>query len=341
MGEQTITIFGEEIPVDYQEISIYELKYFEENPRVFSCVFGENKPEDDDKLQEFIQEKMWQQPSVKKLIPTIMEHDGLLESILIRYDTKHVIEGNSRLAVFRHLHKTTKADKWSTIPCYCVSGLTEQQQDAYLSQIHIKGKTPWSAYEKANFSYIRYKKDVSIEEISHRTSETKNEIGKRITIIDSMQENNDEEQSHFSYYDVLERTRNIKQEKNYTDDVKKYLLSKIKNIGVEDSNDVAFTAQHLRDKFPDVLRKKKELKKFMAGESTLDEAYHNARPSDPLQKVKTAKDKITDISKREIDRLEKQEVDALFVNIKKLSKEVNRIHSMAEKVKKENQQNAQ
>ncbi len=176
MSDTTITVFDKEISVTHEKISIYKLKYFEENPRVFSCIHGEDTPENEDELQTFIQDKMWEQPSVKNLVTDIEKHGGLLERILVRYDTRQVIEGNSRLAVFRKLHKKKPDEKWAFIECDYVDTLTPTQQDAYLAQIHIKGKTEWSAYEKANFSYIRAKRGVPIEDIMRILSEGKNEI---------------------------------------------------------------------------------------------------------------------------------------------------------------------
>ncbi len=155
-----------------------------------------------------------------------------------------------------------------------------------------------------------------------------------------METNNDIEKSHFSYYDVLIRSRNINLHANYTSDVENFILSKIKNIRTEDADNNDFTAQDLRNKLPDILKKKKVLKKFIVEESTMDEAYQNARPSDPLKKIKTAKNKIMDIHKEEITHLEKRYVDELLANIKKLSKEVERIQKMIEKVKEENNFNA-
>lgn len=335
--QETITIFDKKISVTHEKKDIHELKYFEENPRVFSCIFGEDKPKEDDKLQTLIEAKMLEQPSVKNLIPQIKTHGGLLEPILVRYDTKQVIEGNSRLAAFRSLYKDTKDEKWATIPCNCVSGLTEEEQDAYLSQIHIKGKTSWSAYEKANFAYIRKEKGVPSEEISRRSSVTDNEIEKQIKVVESMKQNNDKDASHFSYYDVIVRTQKINQADN---DVKDFILSKIKTMKEEYEEGNGFTALDLRTKLPIVLGKKKALKKFMEGKTTLDAAYQNSRLSNPLKKVKAATDKIEDIKKIEICSLEKSEINALLANIKRLSKEVIRIKGMIEKVKDEKNLNA-
>lgn len=337
MTEEIITIFGEEIPVTHEKRSIGELKYFEENPRVLSCFSKEDRPKEDDKLQTLIESKMLEQQSVKNLIPQIRKHGGLLEPILVRYDTKQVIEGNSRLAAFRSLYAEAKDEKWAAIPCIIVSTLTEEQQDAYLSEIHLKGKTSWSAYEKANFAYIRKEKGVSNEEIVHRLSITDKEIEKQIKIVALMKQNNDKDASHFTYYDLLVRNQKINQLDN---DVKKFILTKIKTMEVEDAEDDGFTTSDLKTKLPIVLGKKKMLKKFMEGKITLDEAYQNSRPSDPQKKVRTATDKIMDIDKKEIDRLEKQDITVLLANIKKLSKVVARIKGMTEEVKKEKNFNA-
>lgn len=333
MSEETITIFGQEIHVTHEEIPIDDLMYFEENPRVFSCIYGESAPKGGDKLQEFIQKKMWEQPSVKNLLPSIKGHGGLLEPILIRYDTKQVIEGNSRLAAFRRLYKDTKDEKWATIACNCVDKLTEEQQDAYLNQIHIKGKTAWSAYEKANFAYVRADKGVPIEDIAHRSSETENEINKRIQIIKLMKKNGDQDKSHFSYYDVLLRTRTINNSNNYTSEVKEFLLSTVKDLGVKGSDYADFKAQDLRSKMPSILEKKKILKKFVKGELTLDEAYQDARPSDPQKKVRMAKDKIMDIAKIDVSCLEIFSINELLANVSKLIKEVKRMQLMVQEVK--------
>ncbi len=334
--ESTILILGEKIRVSHAQLTTDSLQYFVENPRVYSSIHGENMPEDNDELQDFIYSKMLEQSSVKNLVPDIEKHGGLLEPILVKYRTKEVIEGNSRLAAFRYLDEKTKDEKWTEIACKYVTDLTEEQQDAYLSQIHVKGKTPWLAFEKANFAYIRSKRGVLIETIAYRSTETVSEIKKRIETVQLMEENDDKERSHFSYYNELVRNRRINKSNNYDDNVKRHLLSRIKNMTVGDSNNASFTALDLRTKMPVILNKKKQLKKFMAEESTLEEAYQNSRPSNPLRKVRIATDKIRDIEKSEINRLEVSDVNALLSNVKRLAREVKRVQSMVEEVKKYN-----
>ncbi len=334
--EPTITILQEEIPVRYENIPIYDLKYFEGNPRVFSCIYREKKPDTKEDLQELIHVKMLEQPSVKNLKPRIEAHGGLQEEILVRYDTREVIEGNSRLAVFRVLYEQTQEERWANIPCKVVTKLNPDQQDAYLSEMHVVGKTPWSAYEKANLAYIRQEQGIDVVEIARRLGVGVGEVNKRIEVVSLMKKNCDEEISHFSYYDVLVRTRKINQSLNYTPEIKDMLLDKIKDVKTDNSGNTDFTAPDLRNKMPAVLSKKKELKKFAEGKSTLDDAYQNARPSDPLKKVKLATEKIRDITKLEVSHLEVREINVLLLSIKRLFTEVGRVREMTEKVKNDN-----
>ena len=83
-----------------------------DNPRVYACTHGEANFDNlmEEEKQDIILEKLLQEPSVKKLIPEVKRHGGLMEPILVRRDTMEVIEGNSRLAVYRQLHQ--KNEGW-------------------------------------------------------------------------------------------------------------------------------------------------------------------------------------------------------------------------------------
>ncbi|MDA8031550.1 MAG: hypothetical protein MPK62_10605, partial [Alphaproteobacteria bacterium] len=249
-----------------------------------------------------------------------------------RYDTFEVIEGNSRLAAFRHLYQDKQEEKWSKIPCNCVDTLTPKQQYAYLGEVHLIGKTEWNKYEKANICYVQHEEEgVEAEEIAKMLSLSPQEVRTRIAIVEAMKKNRDKEKEHFSYYEVLERTRKLK---HMSPDVKRFVLKKIKETK-QDKQD-KFTALELRDKLPDVLEKPKEKKKFVAGKVTLDEAYQNARPSHPRQKIKAAMGKLESIENAEVLRLDASEVNALFVDAKRLVKSAERIRNMVEKAKEKN-----
>ena len=78
--------------------------------------------------QDIILKKLLEEPSVRNLIPDVERNRGLIEPILIRKDTMEVIEGNSRLAVYRKLQLDKGEGEWELIPCDIVSNLTNDQQ---------------------------------------------------------------------------------------------------------------------------------------------------------------------------------------------------------------------
>jgi len=256
---------GEKIPVKHESIPIETLKYLLSNPRVHSALHGHGHklPDDADEQQTLIHKQLLLESSVKKLIPLIRKTGGLSEPIFVRYDTKEVIEGNSRLRAYHFLNDDADDakdnEKWTEIPCQIVGTLTNMQQYSYLNQIHVQGKTPWLAYEKANLAYsIKVTEGSDIQEIAHTLSISTTEVLKRIKTIDLMKENDDDELSNFSYYNVLIRNRKIASETEINHPLKKVLLAKIKMA----DQSAEFTAQEMRDKLPSIITKKKELKKF-------------------------------------------------------------------------------
>lgn len=336
MEDTVISILGEEISCRYENHPIDRLKFFFENPRVYSCIHGQVIPDDPDERQALIEKQMLQEPSVKNLIPRIKKHGGLQEAILVRHDTMEVIEGNSRLTAYRYLDRTDLKNKgkWERIQCQVVSTLTDQQQYAYLSQVHIDGKTPWASYEKANLAFeMKQKEEYNDDEIAVTLGISKLELGKRVRVIQLMEKSNDQDRSHFSHYNVLVRTRKIAEELDLNKKLKSILVSKIRAQGKEGAEDSDFKAQDLRDKLPVIIEKKRILQRFMDGKLSLDEAYQNARLSGAHQNIKAALDKILDIEKAELQNLSPTEINSALITAKKLCKESDRIRSILLKEK--------
>ena len=325
---RSIKILDFEISLSDDFLDIYKLKFLPDNPRIFSCTHGEADFESlsEEEKQDRIFEKLIDEPSVKNLEKQIIRNGGLMESILVRLDTMEVIEGNSRLAVYRKLHDNGAFGDWEKIQCDIVSTLTDAQQDALLNQIHVKGKTQWAAYEKANFAFVRSVRGNSIEEIAYRFDETETEIKKRIKIISMMKDNGDIDRSHFSYYDVLVRNGKISSGMEDNDELRTIVLKKIKEL--KSHEDAEFTALELRGKLPGIISKPKVLKKYIREEVSLDEGYQNARVSNAHERIKQARERLNDITKKELERLGQNEKNALKQDLRKLDREVRRIQGI-------------
>jgi len=327
--KDSMKILGEIIPRKSDYIDIHELEFLADNPRVYACTHGEVNfdKKTPGEQQQIIYEKLLNESSVKNLLPEIKRHGGLMEYILVRLDTMQVIEGNSRLAVYRKLHESDDAGDWEFIPCETVNTLTDEQQVAFLNQVHVKGKTQWSAYEKANFAYVRRQSGWSVEKIAEVFGESKPTIYTRISVIEMMKKNRDTERSHFSFYDVLARTTEAK-ERIEKGELKR-LLSDIKHLGddqdEDNQNENDFTALDMRKMLPVVLNKPRVLRKYKSGEIHLDEAYQRAKTSRAEDKVKQATALLSEVEGSDIEKLTQNERNALKQAVKRHQREVTRM----------------
>ena len=323
-----IKILGATIQLASDYIDIGKLFFLGENPRVYAVTHAE--PGFDslmrEEQQEVIYTKLCQEPSVKNLIPEIRRHGGLMEPILVRQDTMEVIEGNSRLAAYRYLFGKEGGD-WELVPCDIVSTLSAEQQTAFLNQIHVKGKTRWSAYEKANFAYVRKEQGWELEKIATVFGESKSTINTRVRTIGSMKKNGDAARSHFSYYDVLVRVPAISRAMRSDPKLAGCVLRKIKALASTEEES-EFTAQELRKKLPVIIEKGKVLKKFVEGKVDLDEGYQLANISQVEERVRRAIDLLAEVGRQDVGRLEQQRFAALKQDVRKLGREATRIRDM-------------
>lgn len=323
--QPTIAIMGDRVPVLYDEIEIDQLKFLPDNPRV-SVAIRKIKNFDkliDEEMQDCIYKHLLKESSVKNLIPEIVRDGGLQEPIIIRHDTNQVIEGNSRLAVYKKLWEETREEQWRRIRCIIVSKFTSEQQIRLLGQAHLRGKTEWSPYAKALLCFhwiIERKMNVKeLEEISGLTVDT---INKNIKIIQLMSENKDDKLSNFSYYEVLVRARAISSAVEQNIDLKKTLFSQIK---AED-----FTAQEMRDHLPFVIKKSRILKKYLKGKINLEDAFDLAKISSIEKHLKDIENKLDNINKNDINNLENNEIRSIQQIIRKIKRHINRISDMIE-----------
>ena len=324
-------ILGETIPVseDYREIDT--LRFLKDNPRVYAVTHAEAGFEDltAEEQQNVILAKLREEPSVKNLIGDVQRHGGLIEPILVRVDTNEVIEGNSRLAVYNILRDRPAAGDWEMIPCYLVSSLTDAQQAAFLSQVHVKGKTQWTPYEKANFAYVRKVGGWTLARIAEMFGESPETIRKRVAVIELMKESGDGNKKHFSHYDVLVRTPAIWQVARNAGEFRDRVVEEIKNLGSVSEEEQDITAQDLRKKLPEVLRKRKVLRRYVAGEIELEEAHQRARVSKAEERVKAALPLVEEIERKDVEGLERNAVNSLKQAIRRLTRAVDRIRTMA------------
>ena len=262
----TFSILGSKIEYTIEEIDIYGLKYFPGNPRVYTAL---RKIADKNPTQEQIEEVMFEEDTVRELLGRIKKAGGLVEEIVVRRDTREVVEGNSRLAAHRKLNKQSGGAGWNKIRCKVVKTLTDKQIRSLLSEYHIHGKTNWTKYEQANMFYVNHViEKISIGDLHAETGLPKQEISKRIEIIRMMEDNNDNQLKHYSHYEQLLTKKSLKKRFQSNEQFKFRVLRDIRNGKIG-------TAQDVRDKLSIVCENEKSsaFKKYWRDETDLEEAY--------------------------------------------------------------------
>ena len=321
-------ILGASVVYADDDMDIDALNFLKDNPRVYAVTHGEAGFDQmtQEEQQNTIFEKLQNEPSVKNLVGEIERHGGLIERVLVRVDTKEVIEGNSRLAAYRILRNKDRDGDWDRIPCHVISTLTDDQQAALLHQVHVKGKTQWSAYEKANFAYVRKTGGWSVARIATVFGESPATIYKRIKAITIMAQSGDNKQKHFSYYDVIVRNPAIYNRVSESTVLRERLFDEIRNVG--SGNAQKLTAQDLRKGFPAIIERPRVLSRYVNGEIDFAEASERATVSPAEKRVRRALSLLDEISASDVDDLRSNSVNSLRQAVKKLDRETVRIRRM-------------
>ena len=321
-----VAILGDEVDATLDQYRIESLQFLPDNPRVYASVReipNFDKLSDDDK-QATIFEQLKKETSFKNLKPEIERDGGLQEPVLVRADTRQVIEGNSRLAIYRQLNEENPEDeRWQKIRCLVITRLTPDQQIRILGQAHLHGKTDWTPYAKALFCY-RWVRDDQREakELSKISGLSVRFINKQVAIVELMIKNEDDKESHYSYYDVALTNKRIS---SLLDSLENEQLRDIVLSGIKDED---FTAQQLRDWMPVVLEKPKITKKFASGNISLKEAYERAEVSETKNQFERVLGLLEAIEARDVSSLQFAEIRVVQQVARKVCKKSKRLLDM-------------
>jgi len=211
-----IVVNGQKIQTTTEEIDIFKLKYWKENPRVNAII--KQKYRDTNISDKYIEKELWEKDSVKDLFKDIEKHGGLIDEILVKNNI--VLEGNSRLCAYRRLYKKAKQKndedemlKWSYIRAKIIPSETSNEVVfSILGTWHIKGKTKWDTYEKA--AYLKRMNTVygyTFKKIADSISQTEKFVKEHIKAHDLMVENNVYTLEKFSYFYELVKNKQVKE----------------------------------------------------------------------------------------------------------------------------------
>jgi hypothetical protein len=262
----SLVILGVKVPTTTQSLPQQKLRFFADNPRVYSVVRANGKQP----TQEEIQQQLSDLEHVRELREDIRRNGGLLEPLIVRGGTFEVLEGNSRLAAYRQL-AAKEPIKWGMVKCTVLpDDVDESLVFALLGQFHIKGKKDWVPYEQAGFLYRRSKNhNVTAKVLSAELGLSTQKINHLIETYEFMVENDEVDTSRWSYYDEYLKSTKIKKARQKHAEMDALVVKSIKT-GVIDR------AMDLRDQLPAVCGSPAILKKFADGKLSLAKAYERA-----------------------------------------------------------------
>ena len=317
---QFLSIDGENIAFEIELLNILDLKYYPENPRISSIL----ERYEGNATQDNIEQEMWDKLEyiTHELYRDIKANGGLQEEIIV-YNGE-VLEGNSRLCAYRHLHKNEPdEEKWKTIRAKVIkSPINNRQLNTLLCQQHIKGKKDWDPFEKAAYMQRMEEQDgMSIEDIARLTKFTKNDVRNNISAYKFMKSEGVTDIHKFSYYLELEKNQKLgsirKKEPNLNIKISKW----IKEGRIPEARDIR--------KLPDILNDRKSKNKFENQNEDFDVALGLAKTRNPS---------IEDNFYRKIDEtaniLKKAKPDKLREEIKEDKRKKYKIRNLAKQIKK-------
>jgi len=230
-----ITLLGKEILVKIGYLPQIELRFYPENPRIYSILSAEDK----EPTQEEIEETLLKREHVRQLIQSIKSNGGLTDPIFVYGNTMEVLEGNSRLAAYRALARRDPI-KWGEIKCKILpENIDEDRIFSLLGEYHIIGKQDWIPYEQAGYLYRRSKKcGDNSHKLANDLGMTVHKVKHLINVYSFMIKHNDNDSSRWSYYDEFLKSSKINKVSDENPEFDELVVSKIKSKEIPRAVDI-------------------------------------------------------------------------------------------------------
>ena len=136
----------------YVELSIDDIELDKSNPRIgnFLDIYSEEKM-----TSELMALLLGTTADVcASLRESIKENGGIVHPIIVNHEADGryvVVEGNTRLQIYRDFRKKGITGNWSTIKSIVYENLEEDTKHSIRLQAHLIGPREWDAYSKAKY----------------------------------------------------------------------------------------------------------------------------------------------------------------------------------------------
>ena len=328
MVTENLTIGKNDYVVRLEELNQVDLKFYPENPRVYSILNINGTEPSQDEIEEY----MCAQDHVKQLKESIKSNGGLIDPVIVRDGDYVVLEGNSRLAAYRLLGREDPV-QWGKIKCKILpADISDSAIFALLGQYHIIGRKDWDPYEQANYLYRRLQQTrLPIEYMADELGISRQKASSMVKVIEFMIAHNDLNKKHWSHYEEYLKNGGIKKYRETDPDLDDIISTKIKEDAVQatDMRKLGEIAK-VGDK-----QSKKIMKSISSGEIDLLTGYEELQDAgkldDVIKKLKQFRKAISDDSFEKQLRSSQETYQAAQFEIDKIIK---RLEKFSEKRKK-------
>lgn len=263
----SITIGGREVQVRHTVVPQAELRFYEDNPRIYSIVRRDTgRPS-----QSEIERRLSDMDHVKQLFQSIKANGGLIDPLIVRDGDYVVLEGNSRLAAYRKLAESDPL-KWGMVKVtFLPSDVSERLVFALLGEYHIIGRKDWAPYEQAGYLFRRVTEhDVTAQRVAREMGLSVRNVNHLVDVFGFMVEHGEDDVNRWSYYDEYLRPRASKVARMRHPDLDRVVVDKIRSKEIE-------SAVAVRDKLIKVIKGgDKSINIFKSKPGTLERALISA-----------------------------------------------------------------
>ncbi len=160
-------------------VLIEDLRLDQTNPRIQYQMqtMGHQNPN-----QEELGEALWKDSDVAKLKRSVQATGGIIEPIIVQGQDGTVLEGNCRLVCYRKLAEEFPDNgDWTMIKARILpAGVTRDQVNVLLGELHIAGKNEWTPFEQAAHLYEMRKRGHPEEALSEMYRMSKSSVVQKI-----------------------------------------------------------------------------------------------------------------------------------------------------------------
>lgn len=276
MTTENLTIGQKDYVVELKEINQASLRFYTENPRVYSILNISGIEPNQDEIEDL----MCDQEHVKQLKLSIESNGGLIDPLIVRAGDLTVLEGNSRLAAYRLLAKIDPL-KWGMVKCKVLpADIDDSAIFTLLGQYHIIGRKDWEPFEQAHYLYRRHMQTKTpIQYMAQELGLGKKKAENMIEVIKFMIENDDLNKRRWSYYEEYLKNAGVKKYRETNPDIDETVVKAIKTGEIKEAADMRKLGEiaKINDK-----QSKKVMQKISSGQMSLYDGYEEIQDSGKL-----------------------------------------------------------